>query len=133
MGLSLDSASSFLHRLFSNHDYIRLSAFGARITSLEGQGLVLLLGKSTKKMKYPKQPTETTSGESMNPRIPMTFITLTDTTLTKPTGCVTSMQLFLSRVKTWLLVKWAPTSTSTPSNTSCPIKSYLFGTARSLP
>jgi hypothetical protein len=106
----------------------RLSVFGARVTFLEGQGLVHLLEKSTEKTKFRKLQTESISGESMSQRRRMTFTILTAVTWTKPIGCVMSMQRIRSKVKTWLHVKWEEKFSSTQSRTSRKIRNSLSGT-----
>ena len=111
----------------------RFSVFGARVTFQEGRGLVHLLAKSTERTKFPRLPTESTSGGSMSPRMRMTFTTLTAVIWTKPIGCVMSMQRIRSKVKTWLHVKWAEPFTSTRSRMFPKTKNSLSGTVETLP
>lgn len=111
--------------------FSRFSAFGPQITYQEAHVLDPWLVKSTNEMRYQKTPIGNTFGESIE--IKMNTITSMDTMFPKQIGCVTLIQHFHRKVKTWLHVKSQMESISTQLNPSCPIRNYLSGIAENSP
>lgn len=99
---------------------LRFLVYGAPITFQEAHVLALSLGRSMRKMKSQKMPTENTSGECTTE--PTHIITLMGSMLRSPIGCVTSTRRILAKVKIWLHVKSSKKFISTPSSQFCPIK-----------